>query len=87
MTNLSTHSIHVVSEDESLALPGNVVESLVSPSCDPKEIVVQLKENLYLDRTDLEQPTTETKRQIRYFVAIIIMVNIYTGMSNLAKLV
>jgi len=30
LTNLSTRSIHVVSEDKSLALPGNVVESLVS---------------------------------------------------------
>ncbi|XP_067049423.1 uncharacterized protein [Acropora muricata] len=55
------------SEDKSVTLPGNVVESLVSPSCDPKEIVLQLKENLHLDETDLENSTPETKRMIRCF--------------------
>ncbi|XP_044178391.1 uncharacterized protein LOC114949826 isoform X1 [Acropora millepora] len=55
------------SEDKSVTLPGNVVESLVSPSCDPKGIVRQLQENLHLDQTDLEKPTPETKRMIRCF--------------------
>ena len=67
--NISTRSIPLESEDKSLTLPGNVVESLVSPSCDPKEIVLQLKENLHLDQTDLEQPTPETTRMIRCFAA------------------
>ncbi|XP_068724936.1 uncharacterized protein [Montipora capricornis] len=55
------------SEDKSVTLPGNVIESLVSPSCDPKEIVLQLKENFHLDQTDLEKPTPETTRMIRCF--------------------
>ncbi|XP_044178397.1 uncharacterized protein LOC114949237 isoform X3 [Acropora millepora] len=55
------------SEDKSVTLPGNVVESLMSPSSDPKEIVLQLKENLHLDQTDLEKPTPETTRMIRCF--------------------
>ena len=39
------------------------------PSCDPKEIVLQLKENLDLDQTDLQNPTPETKAMIRCFAA------------------
>ena len=67
--NIPIRSIPLESEAKSLSLPGNVVESLVSPSCDPKEIVLQLKENLHLDQTDLEKPTPETKRMIRCFAA------------------
>ena len=67
--NIPTRSIPLESEDKSLTLPGNVIESLVSPSCDPKEIVLQLKENLYLDQTDLEKPTPETTRMIHCFSA------------------
>ena len=70
VTNNSTFSISLESEDKPVTLPGNVVESLVSPSCDPKEIVLQLKENLHLDQTDLENPTPETKRVIRCFAEI-----------------
>ena len=55
--------------DKSLALPGNIVESLVSPSCDPKEIVLQLKENLRLNKMDLKQPTPEATRTIRCLAA------------------
>ena len=65
VTNISTRSIPLESEDKSLAFPGNVVESLMSPSCDPKEIVLRLKESLHLDETDLEKPTPETRRMIR----------------------
>ncbi|XP_074612399.1 uncharacterized protein LOC141866762 [Acropora palmata] len=57
------------SEDRSLALPGNVVESLVSPSCDPKEIVLKLKESLHLDQADLEKPSAETTRMVRCLAA------------------
>ncbi|XP_067027267.1 uncharacterized protein [Acropora muricata] len=57
------------SEDKSLSLPGNVVESLVSLSCDPKEIVLKLKENLHLDQADLEKPSAETTRMIRCLAA------------------
>ena len=64
---MSTRSIPLESEDKSVSLPGNVVDSLASPSCDPKEIVLQLKENLHLDQKDLEKPTPETTRMIRCF--------------------
>ncbi|XP_044173305.1 uncharacterized protein LOC114955871 isoform X2 [Acropora millepora] len=57
------------SKEKSLALPGKVVESLVSPLCDAKEIVLHLKENLHLDQTDLEKPTPETTRMIRCLMA------------------
>ncbi|XP_044175060.1 uncharacterized protein LOC122958332 isoform X2 [Acropora millepora] len=53
--------------DKSLALPGNIVESLVS--YDPEEIVLQLKESLHLNETDLKQPTPETTRMIRCLAA------------------
>ena len=66
--NIPTRSIPLENEDKSLTLPGNVVESL-SSSSDPKEIVLQLKENLHLDQTDLKKPTPETTRMIRCFAA------------------
>ena len=69
VTNDYTPSIPLESEDKSPALPGNVVESLVSPSCDPKDIVLELIENLHLVETDLDQPTTETRRIIRCLAA------------------
>ena len=68
-TNISTRSIPLESKEKSLALPGKVVESLLLPSCDPKEIVLQLKENLPFDQRDLKQPTPETTRMIRCLVA------------------
>ena len=63
------NSIHCIplEGDKSLALPGNIVESLVS--YDPEEIVLQLKENLHLNETDLKQPTPETTRMIRCLAA------------------
>ena len=69
LTSISTRSIPLESEDKSVTLPVNILESLESPSCGPKEIVLQLKENLHLDQTDLKQPTQETKRIIRCFAA------------------
>ena len=38
----------------------------MSRSCDPKEIALQAKESLHLDKKCLEQPNRETKRTIRY---------------------
>ena len=67
VTNMSTRSIYSESKDKSVTLPGIVVESLLSPSCDPKEIVLQLKENFHLEQKDLEKPTPETTRMIRWF--------------------
>ena len=54
------------SEDRSVALPRKVVESLSWKSCDPKEIVLQLKHSLLVDQASLEQPDPKTKRLIRY---------------------
>ena len=48
-------------------LPRDVVESLLSRTCDPEEIVHQLMQNLNLDKTCLKEPTPETTRMIRCF--------------------
>ena len=53
----------------SAALPRDVVESLLSRTCDPEEIVHQLMQNLNLDETCLKEPTPETTRMIRCFAA------------------
>ena len=66
---MSIRSIPLESEDKAVTFPGNLVESLVPRSCDPKEIVLQLKENFHLDETDLKNPTPETRRMIRCFAA------------------
>ncbi len=50
-----------------IALPVEVVESLLSQSCDAKEVVLQLKESLQLDQGSLEQPKPETRTLIRCF--------------------
>ena len=48
-----------------VSLPDNVQQSLLSPSCDAKEVVIQLKENLQLDEAALERPDPDTKTIIR----------------------
>ena len=53
------------SDDKALALRDEVLESLLSPSCDSKQIVCQLKERFQLDQSSLEQPDSETKSLIR----------------------
>ena len=47
-----------------MALPGKVVESLLSQSCDPKEIIRQLNEELQLNLDSLKRPGPETIRMI-----------------------
>lgn len=37
----------------------------MSQSCDPKEVVLQLKQSLQFDQSSLEQPGPGTKRLIR----------------------
>ena len=65
-SNNNSPCIALGSEEESHAqLSGDVVESSMSRSCDPKEIVLQLRESLHLDDVCLEQPNPETKRTIR----------------------
>ena len=52
--------------DEKLpALPSKDFESLLSQQCDPKEVVLQIKDCLQLDQSTLEQPDPGTKRLIR----------------------
>ncbi|KAL9963892.1 hypothetical protein ACROYT_G027447 [Oculina patagonica] len=48
-----------------VALPVEVQESLLSQSCDAKEIVLQLGETMQLDQSSLEEPKPETKTLIR----------------------
>ena len=52
-----------LNKDTALSLCGEVVESVLTQSCDAKEVVLQLKECLQLDQTSLQQP--ETKNLIR----------------------
>jgi len=52
-------------EGNALALPSEVLESLLSKSSDSKQVVSQLKESLQLDQASLEKPDPETKRLIR----------------------
>ncbi|XP_044169489.1 uncharacterized protein LOC114951217 [Acropora millepora] len=56
-------------EENSAALPRDVVQLLESRSCAPEEIVLQWMQNLNLDKTCLEQPTAETTRMMRCFSA------------------
>ena len=48
-----------------LPLPSKALESLLSQPCDPKEVVLQLKQCMQLDQALLEQPDSETKKLIR----------------------
>ena len=57
--------LHVGSEDKSLAIPAKVQESLLSKSCDPRDVVRQLREQLQVEHDSLEHPGPETKRLIR----------------------
>jgi len=52
-------------EDKSLAIPAKVQESLLSNSCDPKDVVLQLREELQVELDSLEHPEPKTKRLIR----------------------
>ncbi|XP_074628662.1 uncharacterized protein LOC141886412 [Acropora palmata] len=56
-------------EENSAALPRDVVQLLESRSCDSEEIVLQWMQNLNLDKTCLEQPIAETTRMMRCFSA------------------
>ena len=49
-----------------IAIPDTVMESMLSASCDPREVVHQLKLSLQWDQASLEDPTPENKRLIRY---------------------
>ena len=48
-----------------MALPEDVLKSLISRSCDSKEVVSQFKEALQLDESALKKPDIQTKRKIR----------------------
>ena len=53
----------------SAALPGDVVNSLVSRTYDAGEILYQLMQKLNLDQTCLKEPTPEATRIIRCFAS------------------
>lgn len=46
-------------------LPSKVQESLLSQSCDAKEVVFQLEKTMQLYQASLEMPKPETKTMIR----------------------
>lgn len=48
-----------------IAFSGDVYESLLSRSCDAKEVVLQMRDNMQLEQASLEQPDSETKTWIR----------------------
>ena len=54
----------LANEENTLALPGAVLESLFSQSSDSKDVVRQLEEILP-DQASLKEPDPETKRLIR----------------------
>ena len=52
-------------EGRAISLPDAVRKSLLSQSCDSKEIVDQFSESLELSEASLERPDDETKNSIR----------------------
>ena len=58
--------IFVANEDKPLVLPETVVESPLSESSHPIEIVLQLKQSLQRDRASLKDPGPDTKKLIRF---------------------
>ena len=51
--------------DTTLALPREVLTTLQSQLCSPKDVVDKLLQNLKLEHTSLEQPEPETRKWIR----------------------
>ena len=52
-------------KEKALAVRSSVFEHLSSKSCDAELVVSKLKETLRLDQASLEQPDSDTKKQIR----------------------
>ena len=52
-------------QEKALAVRSSVFEHLSSKSCDAELVVSKLKETLRLDQASLEQPDSDTKKQIR----------------------
>ena len=52
-------------QEKTLAVRSSVFEHLSSKSCDAELVVSKLKETLQLDHASLEQPDSDTKKQIR----------------------
>ena len=51
--------------ETSLALPCDVLGTLQTQSCNSKDVVDELLQNLQLEHTSLEQPEPETRKWIR----------------------
>ena len=52
-------------EERTLALPCAVKDALLSQTCDAKDVVDRLQEDLQLEQASLENPEPETKTMIR----------------------
>ena len=63
----NSFKIHLSAGNErrAISLPDVVIKSLLSKSCDAKEIVDQFRESLELSEASLERPDDETKNSIR----------------------
>ena len=58
-------SLSIGNEEKAVALPDMISKSLLSQSCDSKEILNQFGESLKLSQAALEEPDDETKKWIR----------------------
>jgi len=65
LKTLLKYTFFIGNEEKAIALPDMVRKSLLSQSCDSKEIVNQFKESLKLSQVSLEMPDDETKKWIR----------------------
>ena len=52
-------------EEQAIALPCAVQDALLSQSCEAKEVVVRLQEEMQLEQASLKNPEPETKKMIR----------------------
>ena len=52
-------------EERALALPCAVKDALLSQTCDAKDVVAQLQEEMQLEQASLENPDRDAKRIIR----------------------
>lgn len=58
-------TITIFSGTKEIALPDELHKSLLSRSCDAKEVVLQMRDDMQLEQASLEQPDSKTKTLIR----------------------
>lgn len=58
-------TITIFSGTKEITLPDELHKSLLSRSCDAKEVVLQMRDDMQLVQASLEQPDSKTKTLIR----------------------